>query len=77
MQASREEFVGLCGRLARARSPELPGNWEAMAMNRFKLADMFYEETAEQRRDIEGEDDPATIASAPSLEGPSHKEAAE
>jgi len=73
MQASREEFVALCARLARSRIPDLPANLEAVAMNRFKLADMLHEEVAEQSRDIEGQDDPVTIASAPSLEGPNRE----
>jgi len=76
IQSSREDFVALCGRLARARNPSLPANWEAVAMNRFRLADMLYEETVAQRREIAGEDDPVTIAAAPSLEGPNYKEAA-
>jgi hypothetical protein len=76
MQSSRADFVALCALLARARSPDLPANWEALAMNRFKMADMLYEEVTAQRQEIEAEDDPATIAAAPSLEGPGNKGAA-
>lgn len=61
-QDSRREFVELAGVFARSRNPDLAPDWEANAMARFDAADAAHETIAAQRREIEAEDDTATIS---------------
>ena len=60
-QDSRREFIELAGIFARSRYPELPPDWEASMMARFDAADAIHKEIAAQRREIEDEDNTATI----------------
>lgn len=69
-QDTRDRFIQLCATLARHRNSDLAADWEAQAMVRFTAADAFHEELAALEKEIEGEDNPTTIATAPQLEGP-------
>jgi len=61
-QDSRREFIELAGIFARSRDPNLPADWEALMLARFAAADAAYEQIAKLHREIEEEDEVASVS---------------